>query len=66
MKNKTSKQKKTKTKQKLCHVFGVVGGGINIPYLKQNRQVSHIPKIDFRSKAKNIPKNTQNDNAISQ
>jgi type IV secretory pathway component VirB8 len=24
MKNKTSKQKKTKTKQKLCHVFGVV------------------------------------------
>jgi hypothetical protein len=25
-------------------------------------QISHIPKIDLRSKAKNIPKNTQNDN----
>ena len=33
--------------------------------LKQNRQISHFPKIDFRSKAKNIPKNTQKDNAIS-
>ena len=42
------------------------GGGYQYPVsLKQNRQISHIPKIDFRSKAKNIPKNTQNDNAIS-
>ena len=41
-------------------------GGYQYPVsLKQNRQTSHIPKIDFRSKAKNIPKNTQNDNAIS-
>ena len=42
------------------------GGGYQYPVsLKQNRQISHIPKIYFRSKAKNIPKNTQNDNAIS-
>ena len=41
-------------------------GGYQYPVsLKQNMQISHIPKIDFRSKAKNIPKNTQNDNAIS-
>jgi hypothetical protein len=42
------------------------GRGYQYPVsLKQNRQISHIPKIYFRSKAKNIPKNTQNDNAIS-
>ena len=41
-----------------------LGGGYPVS-LKQNRQISHIPKIDFRSKAKNIPKNTKNDNAIS-
>ena len=42
------------------------GEGYQYPVsLKQNRQISHIPKINFRSKAKNIPKNTQNDNAIS-
>ena len=42
------------------------GGGYQYPVsLKQNRQISHILKIDFRSKAKNIPKNTQNDNGIS-
>ena len=41
-------------------------GGYQYPVsIKQNGQISHIPKIDFRSKAKNIPKNTQNDNAIS-
>jgi hypothetical protein len=46
--------------------YGGGGGGYQYPvFLKQNRQISHIPKIDFRSKAKNIPKNTQNDNAIS-
>jgi predicted membrane protein len=42
------------------------GEGYQYPVsLKQYRKISHIPKIDFRSKAKNIPKNTQNDNAIS-
>ena len=42
------------------------GEGYQYPVsLKQNRQISHIPEINFRSKAKNIPKNTQNDNAIS-
>jgi hypothetical protein len=42
------------------------GEGYQYPVsLKQNRQISHILQIYFRSKAKNIPKNTQNDNAIS-
>jgi hypothetical protein len=46
--------------------LGEGGGGYQYPIsLKQKRQISHIPEIDFRSKAKNIPKNTQNDNAIS-
>jgi hypothetical protein len=46
--------------------LGSGGASISrIPKTKQNRQISHIPKIDFRSKPKNIPKNTQNDNAIS-
>ena len=38
---------------------------VSLKSLKQNRQISHIHKINFGSKAKNIPKNSQNDNAIS-
>jgi hypothetical protein len=71
------KQNKTKTEQKLWHVFGVVWSCFvynktTYIYMQNllsgvsaNRQISHIPKIHFRSKAKNIPKNTQNDNGIS-
>jgi hypothetical protein len=49
-------------------IFAILFLGVRYQYpvsLKQYKQISHIPKIDFRSKAQNIPKNTQNDNAIS-
>ena len=49
----------------ICEPWGGGGGYQHPVSLKQNRQISHIPKIDFRSKAKNIPKNTQNDNTVS-